>query len=307
MITIYPYVLMLIAVLLYAGNILVGKAINDLPPVTIAFSRLLIAFIILLPIGAKAAWRHRHSFIKHRKPVLILSLTGIAFFNTFIYASLQFTSTTNVAVLETVIPVVTVVLSALLLKERLKRIQWAGIVISFAGAVWVVMDGRLFALAGFNWNAGDLIMTGAILTWAVYSIAVKRYMHLFPPFGALLVMTGLSLAVLFPLMIGEWFITGLPAFDAGSHAAGILYLGIFPSFVALICYNRAVDLIGPSRASVCLNLLPVFTMVGAWLLLNETITLMQVAGTVTVIAGVMLTTQVRFRRKTAAPARKKAL
>ncbi|PYZ98753.1 EamA family transporter [Alteribacter lacisalsi] len=282
---------MIIAVLLYAGNILVGKAINDLPPVTIAYIRLLIAFLILLPIGIRAAWRHRSAFRNHIGPLLVLSLTGIAFFNTFIYASLQFTSTTNVAVLETVIPVVTVILSALLLKERLRLIQWTGIAISFGGAVWVVMNGQPSALTGFDWNRGDSLMIGAILTWAAYSIAVKKYMHLFPPFGALLVMTGLSLAILFPMMLGEWVITGIPAFDAGSHSVALLYLGIFPSFIALVCYNRAVDLIGPSKASVCLNLLPVFTMIGAWALLNETITVMQIAGSAVVIVGVMLTTQ----------------
>ncbi|WP_100397862.1 DMT family transporter [Bacillus sp. FJAT-44742] len=288
---------MILVVIFYAGNILVGKAMNDLPPFTIAFIRLLVAFIVLVPIGFLTAWKYRMTFWKYKKPFLIMTLTGITFFNTFIYGSLQFTTATNVAVLETVIPVTTVILSAFMLKERLAGVQWLGVFLSFFGAVWVVLDGRIFGITAMAWNIGDVIMIGAIITWAVYTIFVKQYMHLFPPYAALFVMTGVSVVVLLPIVLIEWIVTGVPAFDPSSHVSGLLYLGIFPSFIALVFYNRAVDLLSPSKASVFLNFLPVFTMAGAYLWLDETITGMQVLGSLIVIAGVIITTQFSGKRE----------
>lgn len=226
-----------------------------------------------------------------------MALTGILFFNTFIYGALQFTTATNVAVLETIIPVVTVVLSAFMLKETLQNTQWIGIILSILGAVWVVLDGEIYQLASMNWNIGDVIMIGAIISWAVYSIYVKRYMHQFPTFAVLFVMLGIAVLFMFPVLLIEWVVQGIPSFNASSHVAGLLYVGILPSFIALIFYNRAVALLSPSQTSVFLNFLPVVTMIGAYLWLDETITVMQLIGALVVIGGVILTTQVNVKRK----------
>ncbi|WP_240033979.1 DMT family transporter [Planococcus salinus] len=287
---------MILVVVFYAGNILVGKAVNDLPPVTISFFRLLIAFIVLFPLGFRSAWQYKSTFIHYKKPFLLMTLTGIAFFNAFLYGALQFTTATNASVLEAVIPAATALMSAVVLKEQLRGIQWLGILVSLLGSVWVVMDGRIFQVAAMPWNAGDGIMVGAIICWAVYSITVKQYMHLFPSYGALLVMTGISLLVLGPLVLIEWYMTGFSIqllAEAPGLVAGLLYLGIFPSFIALLLYNRAVGLLGASRASVFLNFLPVATMAGAYFWLGETITSMHILGALLVIAGVIMTTQVK--------------
>ncbi|WP_342745679.1 DMT family transporter [Sediminibacillus massiliensis] len=281
---------MIFVVLFFSGNILVGKAINDLPPFTIAFFRLVVAFFVLLPVGFRGARKYKDMYWEYKKPFMIITLTGVTFFNTFIYGALQFTTSTNVSVLETVIPVMTVILSALFLKERLARLQWIGIILSLIGAVWVVMNGQVQKLTSMDWNIGDAIMIGAIVMWAVYSIYVKQYLHLFPTYGTLLVMTGISVVVLLPIVTVEWMVTGLPVFDT-PNMVGLAYLGIFPSFIALGFYNRAVDLTSASQASVFLNFLPVVTMIGAYFWLGESITVMQITGAFAVICGVILTTQ----------------
>ncbi|WP_280770866.1 DMT family transporter [Salipaludibacillus daqingensis] len=287
---------MIFVVIFYAGNILVGKAINELPPFTIAFFRLFLAFLIVLPIAWKKTWINKNLFIKYKWPFLLMTLSGVTFFNTFIYGSLQFTTSSNVAVLETIIPALTVVLSAILLKERLIKIQWLGVCVSLFGALWVVMDGRIFQIATMDWNPGDGIMIGAIISWSVYSIMVKKYMHLFPAFAALLVMTGISIIVLLPFVAIEWLIVGVPSLYQTDLVIGLVYLGVFPSFIALIFFNRAVGVLGASRASIFLNFLPVFTILGAYLWLNEEITSMQITGTVIVIFGVLMTTQAGKKR-----------
>ncbi|WP_082231983.1 DMT family transporter [Halobacillus massiliensis] len=287
----YPYILMTFVVIMYAGNILVGKAINELPPFTITFFRLLVAFLVLLPIGYRSVRENKSVFLKNKKVVLLLSISGIAFFNTFIYGSLQFTSSTNVAILESAIPAVTVILSIFLLKEKLFRIQWAGVLISLIGALWVILDGQILNIAQIDWNVGDFIMIGAILSWAYYSVIVKIHMFRFPPYAAVLVITGTALVLLLPAVLIEWVAVGFPNLNQSAYWAGLLYLGIFPSFIALILYNRAVELLSASKAAIFLNLLPVFTMAGAALWLDESIRGMHIVGTCIVISGVLLTTR----------------
>jgi drug/metabolite transporter (DMT)-like permease len=173
-----------------------------------------------------------------------------------------------------------------------------GILVSLAGAVSVIMNGKMLELATIGWNVGDAIMLGAIFTWSIYTIAVKQYMHLFPLYGALLVMSGISVIILLPFMIMEWLVAGIPDFD-WPNVAGLLYLGIFPSVIALIFYNRAVEMLNPSRASVFLNFLPVATMIGAYFWLGEAISMAQIAGALAVIGGVILTTRAKMGKKTA--------
>lgn len=287
----YAYVACMFVVIFYSGNILTGKALTELPPFTVAFLRVAIACLVLAPLGWRAAWRARSVFRRHAWPLLFLTVTGVTFFNTFIYAALHFTSAANVSVLEAVIPVVTALLSAWLLREMLRPVQWAGVLVSLAGALWVVQGG-VTDQATTGRGLGDLIMVGAIVSWALYSVAVRRYMPLFPEYGVLLVMTALSVAVLLPFVAVEWLIVGVPDLGQGSLWPGLVYLGIFPSVVALVLYNRAVKILGASQAAIFLNFLPVITMLGAYILLGEEITLGQVSGAGLVMAGVVLTTRV---------------
>ncbi|MCP3032205.1 DMT family transporter [Halobacillus sp. A1] len=282
---------MICVVFMYAGNILVGKALNDLPPMTITFVRLAVAFIVLFPIGYRSVWRNKTVFLANKMPVFVLALSGITLFNTSIYGALQFTTSANVAILESAIPAVTVILSVLILKEKVMKVQWIGVVLSLFGAVWVIIEGKLLQLAALEWNIGDFIMISAILSWAVYSLFVKLHMFKFPPYAVVLVITGIGLVLLFPAVVVEWWMTGVPSIDKPGHFIGLLYLGIFPSFIALILYNRAVGLLGASKASIFLNFLPVVTMAGAALWLGERITWMHIFGTIIVISGVLLTTQ----------------
>lgn len=286
----WAYFLLMLVVVFYAGNILTGSALNDLPPLTIAFGRIAVAFLVLLPIAYRSAWRSRHLFSRHWKPLLLMTVTGVAGFNTLIYTALQYTSATNVSVLEASIPAVTVLLSFWLLRERLQPLQWLGLLLSLCGALWVVTDGRLLNLADMAWNAGDAIMAVGAFSWAAYSIAVKRYLHLFPAHGAVLVMTGISVLLLLPWVLAEWAVVGFPDVSAGQWS-GLVYLGVFPSVIALLLYNRAVAALGASQASVFLNFVPVFTMLGAYLLLNEAVTSMQIVGAMVVIVGVFFTTR----------------
>ncbi|MDY6821587.1 MAG: DMT family transporter [Deferribacterota bacterium] len=286
------YIALLLVILMYSGNILVGKAINELPPFTIALGRLTVAFIILTPIGFPQAIKDKNLYLQYKLPLLIMTLTGVTFFSSFVYSALQFTSSTNVSILETIIPALAVILSVLFLKEKITLVQWLGVIISFVGAIWVVANGNLSFFIKHAPNKGDIIMVVAIIFWAIYSLYVKQYMYNFRIFGIIWLMTGISVIILLPIVMVEWWITGIPNIFQAGKLAGIFYLGIFPSFIALILYSRSVIILGAGKASVMLNLLPVFTMLGAYFLLNEHISFSQILGSIIVISGVTMTIRI---------------
>ncbi|CAM3991333.1 DMT family transporter [Alkalicoccus chagannorensis] len=280
---------MILVTMFYAGNILVGRALNELPPFTIAYTRLLLAFLLLLPF-APAAWRHRGLFWTYRWPFFWMTAAGVTFFNTFIYGSLQYTTAANVAVLETLIPAVTVIAAFLLLHEPLKARQWTGASISFFGALFVITEGRIDTLLTMEWNPGDILMSGAVICWTAYSLLVRKYMHLFPSLAALFLMNFLSILMLLPFIAVEWSLGGVPVPFTLNEISGLLYLGIFPSVVALFLFNKAVAALGAGRSSIFLNLLPVFTIAGSVLLLQEPVSSPQIIGAGVLIAGVMMST-----------------
>lgn len=287
MLALRPYLLLLLTVLIFAGNILIGKTLTELPALTISWARVFIALLVMVPIGASQMWRARPILKAHWPSLLGLALTGVAFFNALIYAALKTTSSTNVAILESTIPVVTILFGFAFFGERYRIVQWLGVALSLAGAVAVVTQGDANPAGGVT--IGDAIMLIAILTWVGYSLLVKEHMAKFPRYGGLLAMLIIANLALAPLAMLEWVWRGsVPSIDI-DQALGLAYLGIFPSVIALLFYNSAIGDIGPTQAAVFLNLLPVFTMLGAWLLLGETITSIQIVGSLVVIGGVLLT------------------
>lgn len=285
------YIFVISTVIIYSGNLLVGKAINDLPPVTIAFFRTMIAFIVILPFGYQQLRSNRELWKENWKPLLAIGFTGIATFNIFVYLSLNFTTSTNAGIVEATTPVFAIFLAYIFLKERLKSRQLIGAAISFAGAIWVLTKGNVTLLFSLQYNIGDIFMLIAVIIWAIFTMIINEHNHKFPVYGGLLMMLGFGLLFLIPMMFVEWMIVGIPAaLMSSSTWLGLLYLGIFPSFIALMLWNKSVQDLGPSIPSIFLNLLPIFTAIGAVLFLNESIKITQIVGGFLVILGVILVT-----------------
>lgn len=287
------YLLLMMVIGSYAGNVLVGKAMNDLPPLTVTYGRLLVALVFLSPLGWKQFWHARSVFWTYKRPFVMLMLTGVTAFNTCIYAALQFTTATNASILETAVPVVTLVLSAWYLRETITWAQGLGSGLAFVGALTVVTNGQFTQLPSMPWNIGDGIMLGAIGSWAIYSVVLRLYGHYFPTWGLLWMMTACSLIVLLPWLLVEWWWQTVPDVSSLPMVSGFLYLGIFPSFLALLGYNYAVYHIGVSKTVISLNVVPLATMLGSWYWFDEPITLALMVGSALVFAGVYLVTRTK--------------
>lgn len=279
---------LLAVVMFFSGNLLVGKtAIEALPPFALASARMGVALIAATCCFGIASWRWRHRLISQWRALAIMAVMGMALFQALIYAALATTSANSVAVLETGIPVATAVVMAVIFKERLRGAQWVGVLLSVWGAIWVVTKGQP-TQALHNASVGSAIMVLAIACWVVYSLAVRRWWADLPIYASLPPMGAIGVLVLLPLAWLEYLIIE-PTLSLDSATLGaVVYLGLGPSLVAFVCYNRALALIGPSRASLALNLLPVATMLLGYAVFGYAVTAAQAVGSVMTISGVCL-------------------
>jgi drug/metabolite transporter (DMT)-like permease len=263
-----PYLLLSITALCWAGNAIVGRmAAGHIAPVTLSFLRWSLAFVILLPF----AWKHLvrdWGAIRGRLGIMIvLSITGIGAFNTLQYWALEHTQALNTLLLQSAGPLIVAVWSLLLLGVRLTLAQAAGVMLSLAGVLVILMHGDLTKLSNIDFNQGDLIFTVALAIFGLYSVlSLKR-----PDIHGLSFVAftfGAGAACLIPLFVWELLTRPLMQIDTANFLT-LFYVALFPSTIAYLCFNRGVQLIGANRAAPFFHVVPVFGTVMSIVFLGE--------------------------------------
>jgi drug/metabolite transporter (DMT)-like permease len=264
-----PYLLLTLTALFWSGNMVLGRGIRaDVPPMALAFWRWAIAFMLVLPLALphfKSQWP---LLKKGWKPVVILGLLGVGCYNTFAYIALQHTSATNAVLLNSFIPVATIAISWAFLGKHLRRLEAFGVVISLCGAMTIVARGDLDILLHLNLNLGDAWMLLAVMVWAIYTVGLAWRPAGVHPMLMLAAMTAVGLTVLFPAYLWEMAQGRAINVNLGSLAS-LAYVGLFPSFLGYIFYNRGVGEVGASKASLFIHLMPVFGTLLSALFLGE--------------------------------------
>jgi drug/metabolite transporter (DMT)-like permease len=264
-----PYLLLTLTALFWSGNMVLGRGIRaDVAPLALAFWRWAIAFALVLPLAAPHFRSQWPLLAQGWKPVLFLGLLGVGGYNTFAYIALQYTSATNAVLLNSSIPVATIAISWAFLGKHLRRLEGLGVVISLCGALTIVARGDPTVLAYLNLNLGDAWMLFAVVVWAIYTVGLAWRPAGVHPMLMLAAMTAVGLAALLPAYLWEMG-QGRQINVQVSSLAALAYVGIFPSFLGYIFYNRGVAEIGASKASLFIHLMPVFGTLLSALFLGE--------------------------------------
>lgn len=286
----HPYLLLTLTALFWSGNVVLGRAIRaDVPPLALAFWRWVVSLMLTLPLALPHLRRQWPLLRRAWKPVVALGLLGVGMYNTFAYLALQSTPATNVVLLNSFIPVATLALSRLFLKQQLRPVQWAGVLLSLCGVAAIVSRGSFLALAGLQLNVGDLWMLGAIFAWAVYTLGLQWRPEGVNPMLLLAAFVVVGLLALAPAYAWE-IAQGRLILVTSEALGGIAYTGVFPGFIGYIFYNRAVGEVGASKASLFIHLMPVFGTLLAALFLAEIPRPYHYAGIALIISGIYLTT-----------------
>lgn len=283
-----PYLLLTLTSLFWGGNAVVGRAVVDeIPPVALAQIRWSLAFLLLIPF----AWSRLRDDLpvirRHIGVILLLTVTGITAFNTLQYWSLQYTTATNVSVLQSSAPLLIGLWSWALWRDPLTRGQLAGVATSLVGVLAIVSGGELNRLLGLTLNVGDVVMLVAIADYALYS-ALLRQRPGIAPISFLAVTIGLGAVLLLPLSLAEFaFGARIAPLDAGGIAA-LAYVAVFPSILSYMFFNRGVHLIGANRAGPFFHLIPLFGSLLAIIFLGERPGWHHLIGAVLIIGGVFI-------------------
>ena len=169
-----PYLLLTLTTLFWAGNAVVSRALHTLlPPATMAFWRWVLALLLLLPFVLRPMYEQRALLRANWVRLALLGALGVGCYNTFLYAALQTTTATNGVLINSMTPLLIVLIGRLLFGVRMTGRQQAGILLSLAGVVGIVSRGDVAVLMRLDFNQGDLLLVGGSLTWAMYTVLLR--------------------------------------------------------------------------------------------------------------------------------------
>ncbi len=288
---------LLIAVLCWSGNALVGRAFHDsIPPLSLSFWRWVLATSLLLPFVAKGIWTHRATLRAAGWRLPVLAAMGIASYNSLLYTAAQSTEAINLTLVNTSLPLATFIGAGFLLGEWPLRRAWFGMAVAAGGLLYLISRGSWQTFASLSFQRGDLIMLLAVLAWALYTLLLRRWARhlLVPPLVLLGVLMLLGLPLILPFYLLELGRVGGFALTP-SNLAAISYTAVFASLVAYVGWNHGVKIVGAGRAAMVMYLMPVFTALLGWVLLGEALRTFHWIGGALIFAGLLLATRPSFR------------
>lgn len=263
-----PVALLTLTALMWASNAIIGQlAPGEVTPATLVLLRWLMVAAVMWPLHGREVRAHWPALKGRLGMVAFMAAAGFTGFNTIFYIASAHTSGINVGIIQGAMPVIVLIGAFLAYGDRVRPLQALGVAVTLGGVVLVASRGELRVLAGLEFNRGDLLMLGAALLYSIYTIAIRARPEmpgaaLFTVFAVIAAITAVPLAL--------WEATRPGWAPPTPEGWGLTVLvAIFPSCLAQLFFLRGVDLIGPGRAGVYINLVPIFASGMAVALLGE--------------------------------------
>jgi drug/metabolite transporter (DMT)-like permease len=294
----WGYGLALLAVVIWAGNFVAARGLRDeVSPVALAFWRWAIATVVLVPFVARAPQSQWRLARAHLGYLCLTGFLGVTAFNTLVYIAGRTTSATNLALLAVAAPVFIVVLARVLDDTPITWLRLVGMVVALVGVVVLITGG---SLTGLRLHSGDLWMLLGTLTFACYSVLVRRKPPKLRNSVFLASVFGVGTVFLLPLYLGDaLLLDGRMSLD-GPVLWSLLYVGVLSSAVAFAAWNRSIGDIGASRAGFIYYLEPVATALAAWLVLGERAGWVQGVAMLLIVCGVFVSNRAPMTGSTTA-------
>jgi drug/metabolite transporter (DMT)-like permease len=275
-----------LATLTWASNMTLGRWLrDDIGPITLAASRFLVASSLLSALMQRLPPEERR--VRGDRWLLIgMALSGVVVFTPTLYLGLQHTTAVNATLINGMGPLITGLLAAGLIGERMSRQQVGGAVLGLAGVVALISGGRLRFWTAIESSIGDLIVLGAVALWALYSVLGRRVMRHRSALSASAFSALLGLPVL--LLGALWEISTTDFGFSPGLILPLLYIGVAPGVIGLFSWNAGVRTLGASGAMVFYNTLPLYGALLGHLILGEPIGLSHLFGGALIVGGGVL-------------------
>ena len=287
--TIIGIALAVLATLIWSGNFIVARGVyKEIPPISLAFYRWLIASLIIFPFAYKQFKKEKKIVLQNWKYFFWAALTGVTLFNTFVYIGAHYTIAINLALIGTTSsPIIAIILARIFLKEKLNSLKITGMLFCISGIIFLLCKGDFTNLLSLRFSTGDGWVLLAAFSFAVYNTLAKRKPVSISPVNFLFVVFTLGTILLLPFYL--WELANSQTVNWNMNLILIiLYLGLGTSVIAFLCWNIAIQKLGAGRTAMFGNLIPIFSSLEAVLLLNEQFTFVHVISMVVVITGLVL-------------------
>ncbi len=284
------HTLVFVAPALWGVNYLVARAAADvIAPHMLAFWRWLVAGALLGALGWREIAAGRQALAREWAHYLVLGALGMWICGAFVYIGGRTTTATNISLIYALSPVLIAVLSTVALGERLGAAQAAGIGISLAGFFHVVLRGQWGNLSSVQLTPGDWWIAVAAVSWAVYTLLLKRWPSAFGPTARLALIAAGGVIVLLPFTIVETIV--MPMAFSWRAVGYVLATALFPAFGAYLSYSFMLRELGAARVGVVLYMGPIYAAVMAWIALGEPIQAFHGIGAALILPGIYLATR----------------
>jgi drug/metabolite transporter (DMT)-like permease len=288
----WPGLLLTLTAVFWAGNTVAARlAIDQISPFMLTTLRWVLVAAVLWPVYGGEIRKHWGQIRPRLFAIVMLAVLGMSGFNALYYVAAHYTSAINMGILQGALPIFVLAGAFLAHGTRGGLVQLAGVLITAVGVVVVATRGEPLAILEVEFNKGDLAMLAACVLYAFYTVALRDRPHM--PGAAFFTLLALIAAVTsLPLVAFEALTTGvtMPTLQGWLVTA---WVAIFPSTLSQLFYLRGVDLIGPGRAGVYVNLVPVFAAVLAVVLIDEPFAAFHAVALALVIGGIWLAQRTR--------------
>ena len=277
------------ATLFWSGNFIVGKFafLENIPPLSLVFYRWSLVWIILLPFTYKEIIKYKDTIFNNLPLLFFLGFTSVGLFNSFTYLSLIHTQVINSTLFNTAIPAVIILLCFLFKIEKTNKFQILGLIISVLGILSIITKLDIEKCLSLNFNKGDIIMIGGVITWGIYSTLLKKKKFTLPLLTLVHVICTFGLICVFPQFFYEFSQGQFIEFNTNLFYI-LIFLALFPSIGSYYCWAGAVSIIGANRAGIFLSLIPLFSTIMAIAFYKEQFQFFHLIGAILIIIGLFL-------------------
>lgn len=283
------YSLITLCVLLWSANFVIGRFIkDDITPLEISFFRWFFVFIMISPILIIRYKNIINSLKQNFKILIILATLGITAFNTILYFGLTATTSTNALIINSTVPILILVMSYFILKQKINLHQIIGIILSTFGVVFLILKADILNIFTLEFNQGDLLVIVSSLTWALYSVLVKFKPKDINDFEYFAIIVTIGFILLLPFYLFQGYEVQRELDVLKNNYPIFLYVSLFASITSYYLWHYGIDKIGASKTGQFTHLTPIFGIILASIFLGETLAVYHLLGAIFIASGIYL-------------------
>lgn len=290
------YIFLVLAVLFWSGNFIFARLVsNSIEPMELSFFRWFFVLILLLPYLLFHYKNIQKVFKKEYFLIIIFSVLGIVGFNTFLYYGLQTTTATNALLINSSTPMFIIVISTLIFKTKITKLQLLGVLVSTLGVIYLILKGQINHIFELKFTVGDLWIILACVDWALYTILLKYKPKELNAFEFLGLTAFIGAIILYLIFLFQGYSFEFSFLENKDVFYSLIYIVIFPSILSFYFWNISTIELGANKAGQFAHLMPIFGAVLAYVFLDEVLEFYHFVGILLISSGIYLS--IFFKRE----------